>query len=171
MAGRQGKVDAEARIWDNRTIVATDTSITDRVVATHMMIRVALTGISLAMVPSVLLQIHSDGCALTSISAPLVHRCPRHLRRRPDGHQHLPGRLQRRGLDRDLLLNLAGLLAPIVAIAPTTIGKHLDKDCLVAPGSGRIHSLFARSERGSHVRSAVATASYLTAGKLSQVLA
>jgi hypothetical protein len=102
----------------------------DRVVATHMMIRVALTGISLAIVVSVLYQRSQDSCWLTSISAYWY----------TDARAIFAGGLMVIAIcliaysggtwTENLLLNLAGLIAPIVAIAPTTLGKQLDKDCL-----------------------------------------
>lgn len=115
---------------------ARDSSILERVAATHMMIRVALTGISLAIVVSVLYQRYQDGCWLTSISAYWY----------TDARAIFAGGLMVIAIcliaysggtwTENLLLNLAGLLAPIVAIAPTTLGKQLDKACLGdrAPG-------------------------------------
>jgi hypothetical protein len=122
---------------NNEPVRARDTSVADRVVATHMMIRVALTGIALAIVLSVLYQMMKDDCPLTSISAYWY----------TDARAIFAGGLMVISIcliaysggtwTENLLLNLAGVLAPIVAIAPTTIGKQLDKDCLGtrAPGS------------------------------------
>lgn len=101
-----------------------------RVVATHMMIRVALTGVALAIAASVVVEIMDSTCTLTSISAYFY----------TDARGIFAGGLIAISIclvaysggtwTENLLLNLAGVLAPIVALAPTQVGRERDQDCL-----------------------------------------
>ena len=121
----------------NQQVNAAESSVKDRVVATHMMIRIALTGVSLAIVVSVLVQRGRDDCWLTSISAYWY----------TDARTIFTGGLIAISIcliaysggtwTENLLLNLAGVLAPIVAVAPTQLGNDLDEACLGnrAPGA------------------------------------
>ena len=107
-----------------------EVTVADRVVTTHLMIRVALIGISLAIALSVVYQRTQEDCWLTSISAYWY----------TDARAIFAGGLMVIGVclvaysggtwTENLLLNLAGALAPIVAIAPTRLGKSLDEACL-----------------------------------------
>ncbi len=105
-------------------------SVMKRVVATHMMIRVALTGVALAIAASVVVERIDDTCTLTSISAYWY----------TDARAIFAGGLIAISIclvaysggtwTENLLLNLAGILAPIVSLAPTQVGKARDVACL-----------------------------------------
>jgi hypothetical protein len=97
---------------------------------THLMLRVALMGTALAIVASVVYEYLARDCWLTSISAYWY----------TDARAVFAGGLVALGISlvvyaggtwtENLLLNLAGMLAPIVAFAPTRVARGHDVDCL-----------------------------------------
>lgn len=102
----------------------------NRVGGTHLMLRIALMGTAAAIVISVAFEIERRRCSLTSISAFWY----------TDARAVFAGGLVALGVclvayaggtwTENLLLNLAGILAPVVAFAPTRVAKSKDLECL-----------------------------------------